>query len=543
MDVGEGGAEDEEMEIPLPSFSDAFERIFEQQQQQDDDDKLRKCVVKIGSLTGIDTGSLLNGVLDLEFLDQLRIEDDFLPPKVFFRQEMRTVLTSLVSEYKDGEKQRVLVGSPGVGKSVLFFLAALRRVVHHGEKVMYIRKTDNNPDISFFLMEKGDDSSVNVLSNRSLSKIEHPDLGQLCLSFVRRVRGFYIMLDGPHHYDSLQDRLQNAFHALCTSAGYPARRQEQIRSLSILVLNGWTESSIKDAIVALRKTTPSQANNIYELSGGRIRLAFMSKEEVEGWFNDVVTSCGSEKIKLAVTSQTKPGVASSSDRLRTRFYDPETDTNLMVVDSQYVMRKLISELESKDIVDAYNLARALKLQSARGWFYEEILNGLFAQYKNTQAVQGWIKSKGNGAEGVDDFIQVCLTQGDKVYWVPSIPNFANIDAAILVGSTLTCFQYTVRRSHTFEQDSFWADLVGKMVYKGVKIDKVCVMFVTPSDVEFQNDHQGYTKEYSFANGTETRSSAIQKKMHIFFSAIKVDVDPEQLLKSHIEERLLPLLTN
>ncbi|KAL3914067.1 MAG: hypothetical protein SGILL_006250, partial [Bacillariaceae sp.] len=319
--------------------------------------------------------------------------------------------------------------------------------------------------------------------------------------------------------------------------------QEQILSLSIHVLSGWTETSLKDAIIVLRETTPTEADKIYELTGGRIRLAFMPKEEVERWFNTVVNSCASEKIKLAVTSQAIPGVASSSDRLRTCFYDPVTDTNRMVVDSQYVVRKLISELESKDIVDAYNLARALNLQSAGGWFYEEILHRLFAQYKSMQdEVQDWIKPKGSGAEGVDEFIRVCLEEGDKVYWVPSIPNFANIDAAILVGSTLMCFQYIVRKSHTFEKDSFWTGLVGRMVHEKVQIDKVCVVFVTPSDVEFQTeDHRNYTKEYSVDDRAQTRSSAIQKKMDIVFLSAKVDVDPEHLLKSHIEKRLLPLL--
>lgn len=75
--VGEGGAEDEEMEISRPPFSEAFERIFErrQQHQQDDDEKLQKCVANIDSLIAVETGSLLNGVLDLGFLDHLRIED------------------------------------------------------------------------------------------------------------------------------------------------------------------------------------------------------------------------------------------------------------------------------------------------------------------------------------------------------------------------------------------------------------------------------------------------------------------------------------
>mmetsp|Transcript_20758 Transcript_20758/g.29940 ORF Transcript_20758/g.29940 Transcript_20758/m.29940 type:complete len:90 (-) Transcript_20758:97-366(-) len=82
-------------------------------------------------------------------------------------------------------------------------------------------------------------------------------------------------------------------------------------------------------------------------------------------------ACGSEKIKLAVTSLAKSGV---DDRLRTRFYDPPTNTNRTVVDYQYFLCKLIGELKSRDLVDKYNLETALKLQAARSWFYEGILN-------------------------------------------------------------------------------------------------------------------------------------------------------------------------
>ena len=101
----------------------------------------------------------------------------------------------------------------------------------------------------------------------------------------------------------------------------------------------------------------------------------------------------------------------------------------------------------------------------------------------------------------------------------------------------------MRKSHPFVKDSFWTGLVGKMVHEKVPIDKVCVVFVTPSDVEFQTKyHRNYTKEYYIDDGPQTRSSKIQKKMDIFFLSAKVDVDPEHLLESHIEKRLLPLLT-
>ena len=144
----------------------------------------------------------------------------------------------------------------------------------------------------------------------------------MCVHLVQgRVDNFYIILDGPHHDDLVQDRLQDAYHVLCTSAGYPAPSQEQIGVLPILVLNGWSESSIKDAVKAFRNTSDDAvASKVYLLSGGRIRLACpWTRNQSRSGSKTVIHACGKENIKLAVTSRSKAGVATTSDRLRTRF--------------------------------------------------------------------------------------------------------------------------------------------------------------------------------------------------------------------------------
>ena len=136
---------EQDEEPSLPAFSETFRSIFKSQRG-----KLQKCVIKLDSLTDT-TGSLVDGVLELSFINQLRTDNDFIPNRIFIRKEMQSMFDKLVSKSPPPEEQRVLVGSPGIGKSVLCFLAALRRVVVHGERVMYVRKTRQEMKLSFFL--------------------------------------------------------------------------------------------------------------------------------------------------------------------------------------------------------------------------------------------------------------------------------------------------------------------------------------------------------------------------------------------------------
>ena len=48
---------------------------------------------------------------------------------------------------------------------------------------------------------------------------------------------------------------------------------------------------------------------------------------------------------------------------------------------------------------------------------------------------------------------------EGIYWIPSIPNFANVDAAVVLGRVLYVFQGTRKRNHGFNVDTFWQEFV------------------------------------------------------------------------------------
>jgi hypothetical protein len=69
------------------------------------------------------------------------------------------------------KKRQVLIGSPGVGKSLLLFLVALYRAYREGKTVVYIRKTTSTFElISLFYITKKDDSSITIHYNRTIKK-------------------------------------------------------------------------------------------------------------------------------------------------------------------------------------------------------------------------------------------------------------------------------------------------------------------------------------------------------------------------------------
>ena len=111
-------------------------------------------------------------ILNLQVLENLKLDlddEEFFPLKIFIRQEMLSVWQELKANDQPKIKSQVLIGSPSVGKSIVFFLHALRRA-HEGEKVIYFRKTTYDTATSLFCMQKLDDGKIQVQYNRNIPK-------------------------------------------------------------------------------------------------------------------------------------------------------------------------------------------------------------------------------------------------------------------------------------------------------------------------------------------------------------------------------------
>lgn len=521
MDVGDTRTENVEL-------SQGLEDIFQA------GESFSKCEINVSTLFTINTHGHHNlnadgdGFLDLSCLDKLRrgAGGNFLmPERIFVRSEMQAMFSDLLTKATPEENKRVLTGSAGIGKSVLFFLVALRFQLlpeNSTKKVSFIRKVKELDNIALYLMEPGEQpSTIRVVFSHTMDKADYPsnfELWKTVRGYTKALKtsDYKAFVDGPTHTETM-DLLNMSFRFFCTSGGYPTVSQAEIMTTIVSILTGWKEDAICLALSKMEQTT-AQAQETYSFSGGRIRLAIMGtrrdgKEQIKKWFDDLLFGFGQEKVVLAMTKTDSHASMLSSDRLRTRFcnYDGK-GTSLLIVDSQYAMSRLRARLDFNDFVSSYNLANVCGLQSARGWFFEEIMH-LWFKRKDTPLIEDWVRSEGDAAEGIKE-----LTR-EKMYWIPATSNFANIDAAFAYQNVLVCIQYTVRQQHGFDKDTFWQDFADK-VHTVVPFSSVAVWFVSPAGTGFQNSHASYSQPYA-ATGKALRSQGSLPLIPVSFQTAEV----------------------
>jgi hypothetical protein len=106
----------------------------------------------------------------------------------------------------------------------------------------------------------------------------------------------------------------------------------------------------------------------------------------------------------------------------------------------------------------------------RRQYFEKVIHRSIEINKPGQ-MTATIRSKRTGRNGVDELDKA------NAYWIPSIPNFADIDAAIVVGSTLHAIKDTIETTHTFDTQRFWDSfasvVLAKVVFKAIKIHFLC----------------------------------------------------------------------
>jgi hypothetical protein len=300
--------------------------------------------------------------IDLSFLSDLKEPDpsdeDFLiPSTLFVRDCMRTVFGLFLEDAKkprrkpDAKRSAALIGSPGVGKSILFFLAALYQA-SRGSKVVYFRKTSEGV-ISLFVMTpindgsdesgRSDDdggggnsgASVRVWFSR---KLYAQNLNEVRLSAVAvqviDYDEYYTFVDGPRYPrggENASDVLGKGYNYFCTSGGMPNYKNDE-SGKRLWVLDGWSrEESVECLVQYLRALDTGggeadltrKAEDAYNVCGGNIRSLLSAVSSGDGLQREMdnlmseTARLSDPDVKLLLES-TERG-PDSRDRMRTMF--------------------------------------------------------------------------------------------------------------------------------------------------------------------------------------------------------------------------------
>jgi hypothetical protein len=481
-------------------------------------------------------------LIDLTFLDDLRIDDEpFLSNRIFVRNNMRKIFGLYLNDVdtvRPEKRPTALIGSPGVGKSVLFFLAAMYRCSQKAEKEIivdgkkqkvrvvntsiYYRWAGSEEKISVFIMfrdkvQNDGERKVHVLFTRSLKKEDIKSLSELN-SFIRRRlcidrKHYFAFVDGPNHSEK-HKTLKGEYDYFCTSGGIPTFKDEQFNSRR-WILNGWTKNEALQALITLhvyQDTPPAKgaartkedtasemdddlqyvlekAHRAYGLCGGRIRdlrQAYDDYEKTKAHIENSLAGIQPENIKLA-GYETAPIEGKQLDRLRTMFRAKSYGSNevmgsFLVVESPFNLRYAAMRLGVDRFVAAHDQAKKDGTQSIWGGFFAMavhqwiITNGTDTTNKSSP-IKNVCCSVGAGADDVD------MMMKRNMYWVPNVGNFDNIDSAIVIGNNLHVFLMTAGKRHNFNLLTF-VENFALPVWKTLSFKYVFIHVVIPSCTTF-----------------------------------------------------------
>jgi hypothetical protein len=549
----------ENLQIPFASFNHTK---FNEAMQEQYGCTLSYCSIKIGSsldelahgeivdAESVDTFSKYNSVediepfrerlIDLSFLDDLKTENEpFFPNQIFVRNNMRKIFGLYLNDVgtvEPRERPTALIGSPGVGKSVLFFLAAMYRCSQETNNddvntSIYFRWAGSEEDISVFIIFRDEDQDdgerkVHVLFNRSLDEDNVNSLSELNV-FIRthlniQRRNYFAFVDGPNHSEK-HKTLHGTYDYFCTSGGIPEFKNEQFNSRR-WILNGWTKDESLQALITLhvcqdtppaegaarsKKDTASEmddelqdvldkAHRAYWLCGGRIRDLCKAYSDFEGVKMNIVRSLNqfnTQKIILAGWGS-ELGKDENLD-LRIMFRDEQFGSDevmlpFLVVDSRFKLTDLANRVDVDKWVSAYDLVKSACHRNIQVGFFTMALhkwiqtNGT-VETKKTSPIHSVCMSEGKATEGIGT-----LTERN-MYWVPSIDNFSNIDSAIVIDNNLHVFQMTIQREHDFNPATFIENFA-LPVWEMLRFNAVFIHIVTPLDNKVAFDYKDFTEK-------------------------------------------------
>jgi hypothetical protein len=201
---------------------------------------------------------------------------------------------------------------------------------------------------------------------------------------------------------------------------------------------------------------------------------------------DKITVLSIDSISFATSDHGDDLKSNILDRLLTMFWDrqrfPQLNTMLAVqfVDSPFVLTTLRQLIRVDAFKRAYDLSVSISNRALEGLLYERVIHqlldeGVKAKTANiTNIIREVCWWEGNMVDDLKQFVRTGM------YWIPSIPNFENLDGAIVHKTTLHVFQYTISSKHCFNVNAFQSTFLPQILQQITGIVNVKAHFITPT---------------------------------------------------------------
>jgi hypothetical protein len=339
------------------------------------------------------SASSTSKTISLETFDPLRLEDEdekFFPKvrDLLVRHGMKRIFRYFENDVLETSDRRALFGSPGTGTSLLFFLAAVWKATYSGQKVVYFRKTKEEPISIFYMFPDGDDkvgiyfkrfTAVELRKNsmiKSLRLVLSPILLSVKPHLVEMKRPL-LFVDGPNH-DDKENVLMDNFDYYCSSGGRRIPGRASYRYFVYWILEGWSRDEMMDALTTTHNTTKDLAIEMYNLCGGDIKEAVALIQDegraISSYLERTISQLDENKsFELA------GGSCLVKDQLRTMLFLPqeeEIDNKfdmlyvIQAVDSAYALGLLFEKLSTKNFLLGYQSTMKRKAYSVADSYFE-----------------------------------------------------------------------------------------------------------------------------------------------------------------------------
>jgi hypothetical protein len=435
------------------------------------------------------------------FFDPIK-KENFFPTikKLFVRRTMKRLMKrytwdstkmDVITDFNATDW--ILIGSPGIGKSLLFFLAAVWKASKGKQPVVYIRKSGKEPMSIFYMFPDGVNTvgmyfkrlseteyEDKIDTLKTLKQIRTPLREALNAHAPLKQRPLWFVV-GPKH-DDKANSIEETAHFRCTSGGFPQPKSEDALRVCVWVLDAWTKKEMTRALFLLYDLNEEEAHEIYELSGGCMRNATRALNEIgrDRVMDDLasnVRNIPDQNIRIITKQSINQNLGYNLIRMifvenKKKKHMQMTDIGNFyhIVDSKFVLKLLENRGGLPELRRAYMESEDdLKKASIAAGFYELYWHQWF---KITKPCNITFLQDATGDQPLS---------AKNQYWVPKNENFPDIDAALVYGTTVYGFQYIIQKSKRkdFNVRSFSTGFLSPLLHTFPDIERVSVLFVSP----------------------------------------------------------------